>query len=144
MPSSEAAVLHPRHCRRCQRPFAICCSCDRGHCYGSHCCSQAARREQRKAAKTRHQKTPHGREDNARHQREHRARRRAGTVRDRSSQPESGSATLPAQPPQVRAQRALIERPWEVACETRVQSPGCAVWCATAQAPGRTPSGRRG
>jgi hypothetical protein len=61
MPALEAPVLHLRHCRRCGRPFAICCSCDHGYRYGSRACSQAARREQCREAKRRHQRTPHGR-----------------------------------------------------------------------------------
>jgi len=76
MAAAEAPVLHLRYCRRCGLPFTVCCSCDRGYRYGSRACSEAARREQRRAAKRCHQQTSHGREDNARHQREYRARRR--------------------------------------------------------------------
>lgn len=98
MPALEAPVLHLRHCRRCGRPFAICCSCDHGYRYGSRACSDAARREQRREAKRRHQRTPEGRENNARHQREYRARRRQGRlvagVRDPSSALQCGPGTL--------------------------------------------------
>jgi hypothetical protein len=72
----EVAVLHPRFCRRCGRPLAICCGCDRGYAYGSRACSEAARRERHREAKRRNLKTPQGRANNARHQREYQARRR--------------------------------------------------------------------
>ena len=124
----EVPLLHARHCRRCERPFAICCACDRGYCYGSRCCSEQARREQRWAAKRRHQQTPQGRADNARHPRDHRARRRQG-VRDRSSASSSASVTLPQQPPRIRTVRG-VERPWEIACERRNSVPVRCVVCA--------------
>jgi len=50
---SKAPVLHLRHCRRCGRLLAICCSCDHGYRYGSRACSDAARHEQRREAKRR-------------------------------------------------------------------------------------------
>jgi hypothetical protein len=59
MAGSEVAVLHARHCRRCEQAFAICCGCDRGHRYGSRPCSEASQREQRRQAKRRQQQTSH-------------------------------------------------------------------------------------
>src|SRR4029077_446800 len=132
MPSSEVPVLHTRHCRCCERPFAICCGCDRGHRYGSPSCSETSRRQLRRESKRRQLQTPHGRENNARHQREYRARRRSGGafVRVPSSREVQGSATLTAEPLPTCLPQVASERPWEVACEQRAPTVSRCVVCS--------------
>lgn len=47
--SRRVAVLHARNCRGCERPFSICCGCDRGHVYGSDHCRDEAKKKRRYA-----------------------------------------------------------------------------------------------
>ena len=74
------APLRQKVCRRCNRLFAICASCDRGHAYCSPACRTAARRASVRAARQRHRRSPEGRLDHRDHQRAYRAR-----VRDQTS-----------------------------------------------------------
>ena len=80
-----------KSCRRCNRPFAICAACDRGHAYCSPGCRAAARQACLRAARRRHRASPEGRLDHRDHQRAYRAR-----VRDHSSRHPSPAATLSA------------------------------------------------
>jgi hypothetical protein len=84
------APLRQRTCRRCNRLFAICISCDRGHAYCSPACREAARSASVRAARQRHRRSPEGRLDHRDHQRAYRAR-----VRDHTSQRAAALATLP-------------------------------------------------
>jgi len=112
----EVAFVHARNCRECERPFSICCGCDRGHVYGSDDCRNEAGKRRRREASARHRKTAAGRENNARHQREHRERRRR--VSDPSSAQGCPAATLTSSPP-ARASRVRPGRLVEVPCDER-------------------------
>ena len=85
------APLRQKVCRRCNRIFAICVSCDRGHAYCSSACRTKARRASQRAARQRHRRSPEGRLDHRDHQRAYRAR-----VRDQTSRRTLALATLPA------------------------------------------------
>ncbi len=74
---SQKVLCRQRTCRFCQRPFAICRTCDRGHGYCGVKCRQIARRQQRRAANRRHQQSTEGRLDHRDRQREYRIRRRS-------------------------------------------------------------------
>jgi hypothetical protein len=65
-------------CPCCQRSFAICCRCDRGHVYCSRRCSWEARQESLRQARRRHRRSPEGRLDHRDRERERRRRRRCG------------------------------------------------------------------
>jgi hypothetical protein len=83
--------LRQKTCRHCNRLFAICASCDRGHAYCSSACRTAARHASIHAARRRHRRSPEGRLDHRDHQRAYRAR-----VRDQTSRRAASSTTLPA------------------------------------------------
>jgi hypothetical protein len=57
------APLRQRICRRRNRLFAICASCDRGHVYCSPVCRVASRRDSVRAARQRHRRSAEGRLD---------------------------------------------------------------------------------
>ena len=95
--------LRQKVCRRCNRLFAICASCDRGHAYCSPACRTAARRASVRAARQRHRRSPEGRLDHRDHQRAYRAR-----VRDQTSQRAAALATLPADTTTDRAPTAPL------------------------------------
>ena len=62
-------------CPRCQRLFAICSHCDRGHVYCGLLCSQSARRDSLRRARRRHRRSPEGRLDHRDRERGRRRRR---------------------------------------------------------------------
>jgi len=66
--------LRQKICRLCNRLFAICVACDRGHAYCSAPCRRLARRRSIAAARRRHRRSPEGRLDHRDHQRAYRAR----------------------------------------------------------------------
>lgn len=73
----QDVLLRLRGCRLCQRMFAICRTCDRGHWYCGVQCRKRARRQQLRAANRRHQQSVEGRLDHRDRQREYRRRRRS-------------------------------------------------------------------
>ena len=68
--------LRLSRCPRCQRLFAICYHCDRGHVYCGPSCSEGARRDSLRRARRRHRRSPEGRLDHRDRERERRLRRR--------------------------------------------------------------------
>ncbi len=68
--------LRLARCPRCQRLFAICSHCDRGHVYCGPSCSEGARRDSLRRARRRHRRSPEGRLDHRDRERERRIRRR--------------------------------------------------------------------
>jgi hypothetical protein len=62
-------------CPRCQRLFAICSHCDRGHVYCGRLCSESARRDSLRRARRRHRRSPEGRLDHRDRERDRRRRR---------------------------------------------------------------------
>ena len=68
--------LRLARCPRCQRLFAICCHCDRGHVYCGRSCSESARRDNLRRARRRHRRSPEGRLDHRDRERARRRRRR--------------------------------------------------------------------
>jgi hypothetical protein len=88
-------------CPRCQRVFAICSHCDRGHVYCGRLCSEGARCDSLRRARRRHRRSPEGRLDHRDRERERRRRRRlAARVGDHpSATPESAIKLSPALDP---------------------------------------------
>ena len=85
--------LRQKSCRHCNRLFAICAACDRGHAYCSPRCRAAGRRRSARAARARHPRSPEGRLDHRDQQRAYRDRRRR--VMDQSSTAALRSTRLP-------------------------------------------------
>ena len=63
-------------CPRCNKKFAICKRCDRGHVYCSKECSEQARQESKRRARKKYRRSPEGREDHRDRERERRAHTR--------------------------------------------------------------------
>ena len=86
-------------CSGCDGLFAMCRSCFRGQGYGGEACRTAARTEQKRLARARHQRSPEGRADHAERNRELRLRKRAAaSVMDHGSENlVSGSSVCPPQ-----------------------------------------------
>jgi hypothetical protein len=68
--------LRLARCPRCQRLFAICSHCDRGHVYCGPPCSLGARRDSLRRARRRHRCSPEGRLDHRDRERGRRRRKR--------------------------------------------------------------------
>ncbi len=94
--------LRLARCPRCQRLFAICSHCDRGHVYCGPSCSDGARRDSLRRARRRHRCSPEGRLDHRDRERERRRRRRLFRARvgdHPSTTPEPAIKLVPALAP---------------------------------------------
>lgn len=87
-----AEKLRPVHCKRCDRLFHLCRSCDRGQSYCSPLCRQASRQEILEQARRKYARSEQGKKKNRERQRRFRERnslkllRLQKTVTDPSSQ----------------------------------------------------------
>lgn len=94
--------LRLARCPRCQRLFAICSHCDRGHVYCGPSCSDGARRDSLRRARRRHRRSPEGRLDHRDRERARRLRRRLFRARvgdHPSTTPEPAIMLVPALAP---------------------------------------------
>jgi len=92
--------LRLAQCPRCQRLFAICSHCDRGHVYCGPPCSLGARRDSLRRARRRHRRSPEGRLD-------HRDRERARRQRRRLFVARVGDHPSAPPPPEIKLDPAL-------------------------------------
>jgi len=92
--------LRLARCPRCQRQFAICSHCDRGHVYCGPLCSLGARRDSLRRARRRHRRSPEGRLD-------HRDRERARRRRQRLSLARVGDHPSATPSPEIKLAPAL-------------------------------------
>ena len=92
--------LRLARCPRCQRLFAICSHCDRGHVYCGPPCSLGARRDSLRRARRRHRRSPEGRLD-------HRDRERARRRRKQLFVPRVGDHPSATASPEIKLAPAL-------------------------------------
>ena len=92
--------LRLAQCPRCQRQFAICSQCDRGHVYCGPPCSLGARCDSLRRARRRHRRSPEGRLD-------HRDRERARRLRKRFSVARVGDHPSATPSPEIKLDPAL-------------------------------------